>query len=82
MGDYSKNFEQKVLQRMARIETKIEGMSEIRTMLFESNNRSVQNEKEVKEIKENSKWLKRTIIVAVISSAISVGVGLFEVSLK
>jgi len=82
MGDYSKSFEQEVLQRMARIETKIEGISEIRSMAFESNNRSIQNEKDVKEIKDNSKWLKRTIVVAIISSAISVAVGLFEVSLR
>ena len=72
---YGDTFEAKVLQRLTRIETKLEGNSEVKTIAYEADVRSKQNEKDIKIIKDNYKWLWRTVLGAII-----VGVGGFAFS--
>lgn len=54
-------FETEVLTRLAVIESKLDGYKEVKSVAYSADNRSKQNEQEIKEIKDNNKWLKRTI---------------------
>lgn len=57
-----KSFETEVLSRLAVIESKLDGYKEVKTVAYEADTRSKQNEQEIKELKDNNKWLKRTTI--------------------
>lgn len=57
-----KSFETEVLSRLAVIESKLDGYKEVKTVAYEADTRSKQNEQEIKELKDNNKWLKRTIV--------------------
>lgn len=56
------SFETEVLTRLAVIESKLDGYKEVKSIAYSADNRSKQNEEDIKEIKDNNKWLKRTII--------------------
>ena len=62
MEHMEQSFEAEVLTRLAVIESKLDGYKEVKAIAYESNTRSKQNEEEIREIKDNNKWLKRTII--------------------
>lgn len=66
MQEVEKTFETEVLTRLAVIESKLDGYKEIKKTVYETDNRSRQNEQEIQEIKDNNKWLKRTVISEVI----------------
>lgn len=57
-----KSFETEVLSRLAVIESKLDGYKEVKTVAYEADTRSKQNEQKIKELKDNNKWLKRTTI--------------------
>ena len=61
-----KNFETEVLTRLAVIESKLDNYKELKTVAYNADNRSKKNEADIQEMKENSKWLRRTIIGEVI----------------
>ena len=61
-------FKTEVLTRLAVIESKIDGYKDIEKVAEEANHRSLNNEKDIAEIKENNKWLKRAVIGAIISA--------------
>ena len=74
-----KNFETEVLTRLAVIESKLDGYKELKSVSYEANNRSKQNEQDIIDIKENNKWLKRTVVsevIGLIFLAISILIGL------
>lgn len=60
------NFEIQVLTRLTAIETKLDDYKKIEDISYRAYNNSKQNEQDIKEIKENNTWLKRTIIGEVI----------------
>ena len=62
MEHMEQSFEAEVLTRLAVIESKLDGYKEVKAIAYESNTRSKQNEEEIREIKDNNKWLKRTMI--------------------
>lgn len=73
------SFETEVLTRLAVIESKLDNYKEVKTIAYQADTRSKQNEKEIKEMKENGKWLKRTIIgevIGLIFLAIALFIGL------
>lgn len=65
-----KNFETEVLTRLAVIESKLDNYKELKTVAYNADTRSKENRAEIEEMKENSKWLKRTIIGEVIRISI------------
>ena len=76
MGD---NFEAEVLARLAVIESKLDNYKELKTIAYNADTRSKKNEEDLKEMKENNKWLKRTVITEVIGLiflAIAIFIGL------
>lgn len=66
-----KEFETEVLERLAIIETKIDDYKNIREKTDKAYNMSQKNEEDIKDIVDNSRWLKRTIIGCFITSSIS-----------
>lgn len=66
------NFETEVLTRLAVIESKLDDYKEIKDNALEAQNLSKENEKEIEEIKDKLKWLSRTLIGAIIGSAIAI----------
>mgnify|MGYP005775982495 CR=1 FL=1 len=64
-----KNFETEVLTRLAVIESKLDNYRELKTVAYNADTRSKENRAEIEEMKENSKWIKRTIIGEVIGLA-------------
>jgi len=63
-------FKLEVLTQLAVINSKLDGYGEIKKTVYETDNRSRQNETDIKEIKDNNKWLKRTSLGAIITSSI------------
>ena len=73
------NFEIQVLTRLTAIDTKLDDYKKIEDISYRAYNNSKQNEQDIKEIKENNTWLKRTIVgevIGLIFLAIAMYVGL------
>ena len=72
-------FEREVLDRLTRIETKTDGLDELKKVVYQNrddireNNNEIENlKKQMEETKEKNKWWFRTIASAVIVSAVGV----------
>lgn len=78
MEHMEQSFETEVLTRLAVIESKLDGYKEVKTVAYSADNRSKQNEQDIKEIKDNNKWAFRTSIGAIITS----GIGLIVLFVK
>lgn len=79
MEGKEENFEIQVLTRLTAIETKLDDYKKIEDITYRAYNNSKQNEQDIKEIKENNQWLKRTIIgevIGLVFLAIAMYVGL------
>ena len=60
------NIQQEILERIVRIETKIDGYNSTREKADMAYTKAMQNEKDITEMKDNLKWLWRTIAGAII----------------
>lgn len=67
-----KDFETKVLTRLAVIESKLDDFTNTREKTDEAHSLSKENEKEIEEIKEKLKWITRTIVGAIITGIIGI----------
>ena len=67
-----KDFEREVLERLAKIETKLDNYGNMQEKTEEAHTLSKQNEKDIEEINEKIKWITRTIVGAIISGAIGI----------
>ena len=79
MENKEENFEIQVLTRLAVIESKLDDYKKIEDVCYRAYNNSKQNEKDIKEIKENNTWLKRTIVgevIGLVFLAVSMFIGL------
>lgn len=59
-----------ILGRVITIETKIDNYNEMREKVDIAYNQSCNNKEDIKELKENNKWLWRTVAGALIISFI------------
>lgn len=68
------NLEREILDRLIRLETKLDNQDfgEINKKLDKALNKSNNNEQDIKEIKDTNKWLWRTVIGAIILSALGI----------
>lgn len=69
-----KDFEKEVLERLIKIETKLDDYTSIKEKAESSYVRSLQNEKDIAEMKDNNKWIIRTLIgefITIIGGAIA-----------
>lgn len=79
MESKEENFEIQVLTRLTAIETKLDDYKKIEDITYKAYNNSKQNEQDIKEIKENNTWLKRTLIgeiIGLVFLAIAMYIGL------
>ena len=67
-----KNFEKEVLERLTKIETKLDDYANIRNKTEEAYSTSEENEKDIQEINDKIKWLSRTILGAIITGIIGI----------
>ena len=66
-----KDLTQEILERVVRIETKIDGYNHLREKVEKAYSMAKDNTEDIKEIKDNNKWLWRTIAGALILSALA-----------
>lgn len=71
-------FETEVLTRLAVIESKLDGYKELKSVVYEANTRSKENTEEITEINERIKWITRTVVAAVITGVIGIGIALLK----
>lgn len=64
--DERKKFEHEMIDRLARIEVKIDDVKTIRDTSNQAYSMSLQNSKDIDEIKKERKWMWRTIGAVVI----------------
>ena len=57
---------QEILERVVRIETKIDGYNHLREKLDKTYSLAQSNKEKISEIKDNTKWLWRTIAGAIL----------------
>lgn len=76
-----KEFEREVLERLTKIETKLDDYGNMREKTEEAHSLSKQNEKDIEEIQEKIKWLSRTIIGALITGVIGIVVLLIKMGM-
>ena len=72
------SFENEVLTRLTKIETKLDDYSKNKEKTEEAYNLSKGNEKEIAEINEKIKWITRTIAGAVIAGIIGIAISLIK----
>jgi hypothetical protein len=72
------SFENEVLTRLTKIETKLDDYSKNKEKTDEAYNLSKGNEKEIAEINEKIKWITRTIAGAVIAGIIGIAISLIK----
>jgi len=71
-----------VLQRLTAVETKIDNYNSLREKLDTTYNITIANKEDIDEIKENRKWLQRTSVGALITSTITIILGMIFAFLK
>lgn len=64
--DERQKFEHEMIDRLARIETKIDDVKTIRDTSNQAYSMAQQNSKDISEMKGNNKWLWRTMGAALI----------------
>ena len=67
-----KDFEREVLERLTKIETKLDDYTNIREKTEEAYSLSKENEKDINDINDKIKWLSRTIAGAIITGVIGI----------
>ena len=66
-----KGFEREVIERLVKIETKLDEYKETKDRANDAYTKAMENEEKIKEIQDKIKWLTRTIAAAIISGGIA-----------
>ena len=72
------SFENEVLTRLTKIETKLDDYSKNKEKTDDAYNLSKENEKDIEEIKEKINWITRTIAGALIAGVIGIAISLLK----
>lgn len=78
----NKNFEREVLERLTKIETKLDDYGSFRNKTEEAYSLSKENEKDIVEINDKIRWLSRTIVGAIIGAIIAGIIGIIFAFIK
>lgn len=76
-----KEFEKEILERLIRIETKIDDYERTKTKVEEARSKAYQNERRIDEIEDKLKWISRTTIGAIIVGAIGIVYAILKIGL-
>lgn len=77
----NKGFEREVLERLTKIETKLDDYGNLREKTEEAHSLSKENEKDIAEINDKIKWLSRTIVSAIIVGIIGIVIAVLKIGL-
>lgn len=66
-----KDFEREVLERLTKIETKLDDYNGIKTKAEEGYTLSKENTKEIEELQDKIKWITRTVVGALLTGLVS-----------
>ena len=73
-------FEREVLERLIKIETKIDDYKSLKEKTDEAFNLSMKNCEDIKDLQDKNKWLTRTIAGALITGAVGMVFILIKIS--
>lgn len=65
-------FEKEILERLIRIETKLDDYDSIKTKVEETRAKAYSNERRIGELEDKNKWLERTTIGSIITGVIAI----------
>lgn len=81
-------FEREVLDRLKTIEIKLDGYGDLKAKVYENERRLLLVENDLKDTKqeltaqkEESRWLKRTVIAAIITGVVGIGIAFLRVGM-
>lgn len=77
-----KDFEKEVLERLTKIETKLDDYTGIKTKAEEGYALSKTNEKEINRINDKLQWITRTLVGAIITGIITLLVAYLKFVIK
>lgn len=77
-----KEFEKEILERLIRIETKIDDYERTKTKVEEARSKAYSNERRIDDIEDKIKWISRTTIGAIIMGAITIVYAFLKLGLK
>ncbi len=66
-----KGFEREVIERLVKIETKLDEYKETKDRANDAYNLAIENKEKIKEMKEQKSWLVKTIGAAVITTLVN-----------
>jgi hypothetical protein len=77
-----KEFEKEVLERLTRIETKIDDYDRLKTKSEEARAKSFDNERRINDLEDKLKWITRTILGGLITGGISIVIIFIKIGLN
>lgn len=80
--EVDKSFETEVIERLTKIETKLDDYQNVKSKADDAYSKSRENERRIGELEDNSKWLKRAILGALISSSVALLFILVQIALN
>ena len=66
------------LTRLTKIETKLDDYKSVKDKSDTAYTIAIENQKEIEEINERIKWITRTVVAAVITGVIGIGIALLK----
>ena len=75
------NFEIQVIERLTKIEQKLDDYKETQDISREADNRSKNNARRLDTLEDRNKWLSRTMIGAIICEVIGLGFMIFKIGI-
>ena len=67
-----KDFETEVIERLVKIETKLDDYNNVKTKTEEANAKANSNEKRIDVLEDKIKWISRTTAGAIIAGVIAI----------
>lgn len=77
-----KEFEREVLERLTKIETKLDDYNGIKSKAEDGYVLSKENEKDIEELKDKLKWITRTLVTAIITGVVTLLVAYLKFVIK
>lgn len=77
-----KDFEREVLERLTKIETKLDDYNGIKSKAEDGYVLAKENEKELTELKEKIQWITRTLIGAIITGIVTLLIAYLKFVIK
>ena len=77
-----KEFEKEILERLIRIETKLDDYDSTKTKVEEARAKAYSNERRINDIEDKLKWITRTTTGALITGGLAIIYAILKIGLK